>query len=160
MEEVGNSTHLQEFVVSGTVAGAIVGAIFGGYLSDTIGRRGCLMWADVIFAVGSIGMALSQDAATLIAGRVTVGLGVGLASMCVPVYIAEVAPAESRAALVSVNNLLITTGQFCAFVVNTLLRRVPHQWRWMLAVCGLPAVLQLIGLLFLPESPRWLLNKV
>lgn len=88
------------------------------------------------------------------AGRLLVGLGVGLASVTVPVYIAEAAPPGLRATLVTVNTLLITTGQFVAYLADYGLTYVPGTWRWMLGVAAVPSLLQLLGLMWLPESPR------
>ena len=92
----------------------------------------------------------------LLAGRALVGLGVGLASAAVPVFIAEAAPAARRATLVTLNVFAITGGQFVAYVTDYAFSHVPGTWRWMLGVAALPALLQIAGLLLLPESPRWL----
>eukprot|EP01102_Stenamoeba_stenopodia_P013828 TRINITY_DN4532_c0_g1_i1.p1 TRINITY_DN4532_c0_g1~~TRINITY_DN4532_c0_g1_i1.p1 ORF type:complete len:376 (-),score=70.16 TRINITY_DN4532_c0_g1_i1:154-1281(-) len=92
-------------------------------------------------------------------GRFLAGIGIGIASMSVPIYIAEMAPCSIRGALVSVDVMLITGGQFISYGVDAALINVPHNWRWMLGLSAIPAIVQLIGMLFLPESPRWLVGK-
>ncbi len=147
-------------IVSGTTLGAAAGALSGGWLSDAWGRRASILAADAAFAVGSLGLALATSAAQLIVFRVIVGLGVGVASMIVPVYIAEVSPKDTRAALVSLNVLFITMGQLFSYIVNYWLSFIErHSWRWMLGVAAIPAVVQLVAMLFLPESPRFLAHK-
>lgn len=100
------------------IAGAIVGAAFGGWINDTYGRKMATLLADVIFILGAILMAAAPDPYVLIVGRLLVGLGVGIASVTAPVYIAEAAPSEIRGSLVSTNVLMITGGQFISYLVN------------------------------------------
>ena len=102
------------------------------------------MTACIIFAIGAVVMAFAPDLAVLVIGRVIAGLGVGLASMTVPVYIAECAPEELRGAMVSLDVLLITTGQFVAYAVDAILIPVEHNWRWMLGLSAVPAILQFV----------------
>ncbi|KAG8637449.1 hypothetical protein MANES_15G123867v8 [Manihot esculenta] len=104
-------------------------------------------------------MAASPGPALLIVGRVFVGLGVGMASMTAPLYISEASPAKIRGALVSTNGFLITGGQFLSYLINLAFTEAPGTWRWMLGVAGVPALLQFILMLMLPESPRWLYRK-
>ncbi|WJX80529.1 Integrin alpha chain-like protein (Alpha-int1) [Trifolium repens] len=158
-EEVRNSNFLQETIVSMAIAGAIVGAAFGGWINDAYGRKKATLLADVIFILGAILMAAAPDPYVLIAGRLLVGLGVGIASVTAPVYIAEAAPSEIRGSLVSTNVLMITGGQFISYLVNLAFTEVPGTWRWMLGVSGVPALIQFVLMLFLPESPRWLFLK-
>ena len=101
-------------------------------------------------------MALSPDRYFLVSGRIIVGIGIGLSSMSVPMYIAESAPADKRGALVAANVLCITTGQFLSYCVNAALVNVKYNWRWMLGVAAVPAIIQFFGMFFLPESPRYL----
>jgi len=150
---------MQEVVVSATVAGAMVAALFAGGLNNFFGRRITIMIACGVFVGGALVMASAAMVSVLVLGRVLVGIGIGFASMTVPIYIAEAAPEDIRGALVSTNVLMITTGQFVAYAVNAALASVPNQWRWMLGVAGVPALLQLLGMCFLPESPRYLLER-
>ncbi|GFQ00016.1 inositol transporter 4 [Phtheirospermum japonicum] len=95
----------------------------------------------------------------IILGRIFVGLGVGMASMTSPLYISEASPARIRGALVSTNGLLITGGQFLSYLINLAFTKAPGTWRWMLGVAGIPALIQFVLMLFLPESPRWLYRQ-
>ncbi|KAK8646329.1 hypothetical protein V6N13_120121 [Hibiscus sabdariffa] len=159
---VDSETWLQEAIVSMTVAGAIFGAGLGGWLNDRFGRRISILVADVLFFVGSIVMAVAVAPWMIILGRIFVGFGVGMVSMTAPLYISEASPARIRGALVSINGLLIAVGQFLAYVINLAFTRTPGTWRWMLGAAGLPALVQFLLMLTLPESPRWLYrqNKV
>lgn len=158
-KQVDHSTTLQEIIVSMAVAGAIVGAAFGGWVNDRFGRRFALLMADALFFLGAILMAAAPNPSVLISGRVFVGLGVGMASMTAPLYISESSPAKVRGALVSTNGFLITGGQFLSYLINLGFTKAPGTWRWMLGVAGMPALLQFILMLTLPESPRWLYRK-
>ncbi|XP_074291920.1 inositol transporter 1-like [Silene latifolia] len=157
--EVKNSSFLQETIVSMALVGAMIGAGGGGWLNDTYGRKKATLLADVVFTIGAFVMGLAPDPYVLIVGRLLVGLGVGLASVCAPVYIAEAAPTEVRGGLVSTNVLMITFGQFISYCVNLAFTEVPGTWRWMLGVSAVPAILQFLFMLLLPESPRWLYMK-
>ncbi|RLN34546.1 hypothetical protein C2845_PM03G26760 [Panicum miliaceum] len=158
-EEVEKSTVLQETIVSMAVAGAIVGAGAGGWMNDRFGRRPSILIADLLFLAGSMVMCFAPAPAVIIVGRVLVGLGVGMASMTSPLYISEASPARIRGALVSTNGLLITAGQFLSYLINLAFTKVSGTWRWMLGVAGVPALLQFLLMLALPESPRWLYRK-
>lgn len=146
-------------IVSSAVAGAGCGSAVGGWISDHLGRKKALLMGDLLFAAGALFMAAAINTTTVIIGRVIVGLGIGLASVTAPIYIAECSPSSMRAALVSANVLMITTGQFTAYLVNYCFTFVPGTWRWMLGVGALPALVQAVGLFMLPESPKWLACK-
>ncbi|XP_058000947.1 inositol transporter 1 isoform X2 [Hevea brasiliensis] len=150
---------IQETIVSMALVGAIIGAASGGWINDAYGRKKATLIADVVFAVGSAVMAAAPDPYVLILGRLLVGLGVGIASVTAPVYIAEASPSEVRGALVGTNVLMITGGQFLSYLVNLAFTQVPGTWRWMLGVAGVPAVVQFCLMLCMPESPRWLFMK-
>ncbi|KAF3575430.1 hypothetical protein DY000_02035904 [Brassica cretica] len=156
---VKESSFLQETIVSMALVGAMLGAAAGGWINDYYGRKKATMFADVVFAAGAIVMAAAPDPYVLIAGRFLVGLGVGVASVTAPVYIAEASPSEVRGGLVSTNVLMITGGQFLSYLINSAFTQVPGTWRWMLGVSGVPAVVQFVLMMFMPESPRWLFMK-
>ncbi|KAH7447976.1 hypothetical protein KP509_01G130400 [Ceratopteris richardii] len=157
---VDHDTVLQETIVSMAVAGAMVGAALGGVCSDRFGRKKAIIGADVLFLVGAVVMAAAVAPWMLIIGRVLVGIGVGIASIASPLYIAEASPSKYRGALVSFNVFFITGGQFLSYAVNAGLTQVPGTWRWMLGVAGAPALLQFILMVaLLPESPRWLYRR-
>ncbi|XP_002974138.2 inositol transporter 1 [Selaginella moellendorffii] len=158
-ESVNESTFLQETIVSMAIAGAIVGAAFGGHMNDRFGRKFAMFSADAVFAAGAVVMAAAPNPYMLIAGRFLVGLGVGVASMTAPLYIAEASPNRIRGALVSTNVLMITGGQFLSYLINLAFTQVPGTWRWMLGVAGIPAIVQAILMYSLPESPRWLFHQ-
>lgn len=146
----------KEAVVSITVLVAILGASTAGSISNKIGRKLVVLVASAIFVGGAILMAVADSLVVLLAGRAIVGLAIGQASMIVPMYIAEMAPAEYRGRLVTVNALFITGGQFVASLVDGAFSGTNEGWRWMLGIGGLPAALQFLGLFGLPESPRYL----
>ncbi|XP_019427406.1 PREDICTED: inositol transporter 1-like [Lupinus angustifolius] len=155
-EEVKNSSLLQELIVGMALAGATFGATIGGMISDALGRRTAILIADILFIVGSAMMAAAPNPYVIIAARFIVGLGIGATSVTAPIYIAEVSPSEIRGGLVCANSLMISAGQFLSFIINYGLTTFPGTWRWMLGVAGLPALIQLAFMAFLPESPRWL----
>uniref|UniRef100_A0A803Q6X7 Major facilitator superfamily (MFS) profile domain-containing protein n=1 Tax=Cannabis sativa TaxID=3483 RepID=A0A803Q6X7_CANSA len=148
-----------ETIVSMALVGAMIGASAGGWINDAYGRKKATLLADIIFALGSVVMAAAPDPYILILGRLLVGLGVGIASVTAPVYIAEASPSEIRGGLVGMNVLMITGGQFLSYLVNLAFTEVPGTWRWMLGVAGVPAVIQFALMLCMPESPRWLFMK-
>ncbi|XP_057748525.1 probable inositol transporter 2 [Arachis stenosperma] len=158
-KDVGRKVWLQEAVVSTAIAGAIIGAAIGGWINDKYGRKIAIMLADLLFLLGSVIMAAAPSSVILIVGRVFVGLGVGMASMASPLYISEASPTKVRGALVSLNSFLITGGQFLSYLINLAFTKAPGTWRWMLGVAAAPALIQLVLMFFLPESPRWLYRK-
>jgi SP family galactose:H+ symporter-like MFS transporter len=151
------STFALEVIVSGVLAGAAVGALGGGRLADIFGRRLLLIATAIIFAAGAIICAAATSPAMLIVGRIIVGLGIGLSSGTVPVYISEVAPADARGWTVSLFQLAITIGILLAYVVDYAFAK-SEAWRWMFGISLVPAAIFAIGMYFLPESPRWLVR--
>ena len=157
-KEFGLSTFALEIIVSGVLAGAAIGALVGGRLADLFGRRKLLIATAIIFALGAILCALATTAAILTIGRIIVGFGIGLSSSGVPVYISEVAPANARGWQVSLFQLAITVGILLAYVVDYAFARI-QGWRWMFGISVVPAAVFGISMVFLPESPRWLLRR-
>ncbi len=150
----------QEAVVSATILAAIAGAGLAVPVNRRAGRRPTIIASALTFVAGSGVLALADDFSTLLAGRLVVGLGIGLASMVVPLFIAEVAPARQRGTLVTFNNLSITGGQFVAACVGAGFATVDGGWRWMFGLGAVPAGLMFVGFVCcMPESPRWLLLK-
>jgi SP family sugar:H+ symporter-like MFS transporter len=149
---------LQGVVVSSLLVGAMLGSIVAGPLADAIGRRKLVLIAAVTFIVGAIGSALAPSAGVLILFRVVLGLAVGAASVIVPLYLAELAPTGIRGAIASLNQLMIVTGILVAYIVNLALA-ASGGWRLMLGLAVVPALVMLFGMLFMPETPRWLVAK-
>lgn len=138
--------------------GAAFGALFGGRIADRIGRKRMLMLCAGLFLAGAVGCAIAPNVQIMVAARIVLGLGVGAAAVTCPLYLAEMAPADRRGRMVTINELMIVTGQMLAFAVNALLDHVihdPHVWRIMLAVAAVPAVGLFVGMFVLPDSPRW-----
>lgn len=155
---------LQEGLITFTLlAGAALGAFFGGRISDGLGRRKLIVGLAILFFIGALGCALAPTYGSLLAFRFVLGLAVGGASVTVPVYLAEVAPFERRGSLVSLNELMIVSGQFLAFAINAIIGTLwgghGEVWRFMLTVAALPALVLFFGMLRMPESPRWLASK-
>src|SRR5215204_3988365 len=144
--------------VSSLLLGAMVGAAISGALSDRLGRRTIILVAAAIFAVGAIGAGLSPNVETLIFFRFVLGLGVGTASALVPSYISESAPTDVRGSLSSLFQLAITIGILVAYIVNAVFAPA-GDWRWPLGLAAVPALVLLVGMYFLPETPRWLVSK-
>ncbi|XP_067110791.1 proton myo-inositol cotransporter-like [Osmerus mordax] len=158
--EMNLSALWQEVLISSTVAAAALSALAGGYLNGVFGRRVCILLASFVFTTGGIVLSAAPNKEVLIVGRLIVGVGLGIASMTVPVYIAEASPPHLRGQLVTVNTLFITGGQFTASMVDGAFSYLHHDgWRYMLGLSVVPAVLQFMGFLFLPESPRWLIQR-
>jgi sugar porter (SP) family MFS transporter len=149
------SPFLEGIIVSFLLVGAVMGALSGGPLSDRVGRRPTTLLAAVIFGVGALAVAFAPGVGFIIFGRFLLGLGVGLASMIVPLYIAEIAPADRRGALVSLNQLMITVGILLSYIVGVIFTPI-EGWRYMFGVALVPALILGIGMFMLPESPRWL----
>ncbi|KAI8369044.1 hypothetical protein BD560DRAFT_352574 [Blakeslea trispora] len=144
----------KELVVGGTTFGAIFGGFFSGILTDRFGRKILVIVSSLIFIAGALILALAPSYGVLLFGRIVVGLGVGIASMIVPVYVSELSPKYMRGRLNTLNTLVLTFGQVVAYVMNIAFASVPNGWRYMFGIAGIPALFQFIIMPFLPESPR------
>jgi major inositol transporter-like SP family MFS transporter len=153
-----NAVEEASVVSSLLFPGAALGALAGGRLADRLGRRGTLLVCAVLFLVGALSCAFAPSVGFMIVARIILGLGVGAAAVTCPLYLAEMAPSHLRGRMVTINELMIVTGQMLAFAINAILDAVlddPQVWRIMLGVASVPAIALLIGMLLLPESPRW-----
>ena len=148
----------QEIVVSSTVLAAFVSSLLGGTLNKVLGRRQTILIAAAVFTLGALLLGFCWSYPTLVLGRVVVGVGIGIASLTTPMYIAEVAMPQMRGQLVTINALLVTIGQFVAGMVDGFFDRYfpGNGWRCMLGLAAVPSMIMWIGFLRLPESPRWL----
>ncbi|ELY4300887.1 sugar porter family MFS transporter [Cronobacter turicensis] len=152
------NSHQQEIVVSVMMLGAALGALCSGPMSSSLGRRRSLLLGATLFVVGSLGCAAAGNMPMLAIARFILGLAVGVASFTAPLYLSEIAPERIRGSMISLYQLMITIGILAAFISDTALSGGGH-WRWMLGIITFPAVVLFIGVLTLPESPRWLMMK-
>jgi len=145
------------FAVSNLIIACILGSVLTGPLTDRFGRKRMLLLAGLLFTVSAVLSGLPRHYWQLIVARFIGGLGVGIASVLSPIYIAELAPARVRGILVSVNQLAIVVGILLTYISNWLLVGISeNDWRWMFEVEAVPALLFTLALFFIPESPRWL----
>jgi sugar porter (SP) family MFS transporter len=151
------SSGLEEIVVSSVLLGSLGGALAGGSLADRFGRRRLLIGTAILFGLGAVGAALAPGTAWLIAARVVAGAAIGVASFVAPLYISEIAPVEIRGKLVSINQVALTSGIVISYLVDYAFAGA-QAWRWMFALAAIPAAVFGIGLLFIPDSPRWLVG--
>lgn len=148
-------------VASILLFGAAIGSVCTGHFSDKYGRKKTLSILAILFFFATLGCTLAPNATVMIFCRFALGLAVGGASATVPVYLAEVSPAEKRGRMVNQGELMVVTGQFLAFTFNAILcislGENEHVWRYMLSIAMIPAIVLFIGMRRLPESPRWLI---
>jgi major inositol transporter-like SP family MFS transporter len=146
-------------VASSLLLGAAFGAVFSGKLADKFGRKRVIKYLAIVFLLTTIGCSLAPDAGVMITFRFLLGIAVGGASVTVPTYLAEVAPTEQRSRIVTQNELMIVSGQLLAYVFNAIIASYAegagYVWRYMLVMATIPAVLLWLGMMIVPESPRW-----
>nr|NUR37572.1 sugar porter family MFS transporter [Sphingomonas sp.] len=158
------------FTVASLLIGCFIGAFFAGRLADVIGRRNTMMLAAALFLAGALVQGFAGSQIIFVIARICGGMAVGAASVLSPAYISEVAPAEIRGRLTTVQQIMIITGLTAAFVVNYFLAKSAgvsterfwlglQAWRWMFLMQSLPAAIFLVALLMIPESPRYLVSK-
>jgi sugar porter (SP) family MFS transporter len=158
-EEFRLSEFQTEIAVGSLLVGCIVGAAVAGVLTDRFGRKRVLLAASMLFGLSSIGTALPDTLSQFIAARLIAGVAIGVASVLAPMYVAEASPPNTRGRLVSLNQVAITAGILCAFVTSWMLSGAGRSsWRLMFAVAALPSAIFFLSLLFVPESPRWLIQ--
>ncbi|MGD2170044.1 MAG: sugar porter family MFS transporter [Chlamydiota bacterium] len=151
------TTLQQQLVVSTLLIGALIAAILGGSFADHFGRKTSLLITSLLFIVGTYLLTGANSVFELLTGRFIIGLGIGLASLVVPLYIAEMSPAKHRGMLVSFNQFAITIGILLAYIINYYFSS-SQDWRWMFGFAFIPAVLQLIGLYFISDTPSWFIS--
>jgi SP family sugar:H+ symporter-like MFS transporter len=156
------------FAVASVLLGCAVGAFGAGRLADTLGRRPTMLLTAIVFLVTAVATGAASSAQFFIAARITGGVAIGAASVLAPMYIAEVAPARMRGRLASLQQMAIVVGLFSAFLSNDILAKVAGgasaifwfgapTWRWMFWMEAVPAVAFLLGIILIPESPRFLI---
>jgi MFS transporter, SP family, xylose:H+ symportor len=159
-EQFAFNEYWEGFATASLALGCVVGCLIAGSLSDKYGRKPGLMLAALLFLISSLAMAFSTTREVFVFARFVAGIGVGMASMLSPLYIAEVAPAKTRGRMVSINQLTIVIGILITNLVNYYLRNNgTDAWRWMVGFGAIPSGIFLLGATWLPESPRWLLKE-
>jgi sugar porter (SP) family MFS transporter len=156
----GLNEYWEGFATASLALGCIVGCIAAGKIAEAHGRKRALFIAAGVFFLSSIAMALSHQLGVFICARFLAGIGVGMASVISPMFIAEIAPASVRGKMVAINQLTIVTGILITNLINYSLRNTgPEAWRWMFGLGAVPSALFLVGVFFLPESPLWLISR-
>jgi MFS transporter, SP family, sugar:H+ symporter len=156
-EDLGLNSFTEGLIVSSLLVGAIISAAITGRVTDKIGRKKTIIGAGILFFIGALGAAVAVNVTTMVIARVILGLAVGASTTIVPLYLSELAPKDKRGSLASLNQLLITIGILSSYLVNYAFSDA-GAWRWMLGLAVVPAVILIIGMFFMPESPRWLLT--
>jgi sugar porter (SP) family MFS transporter len=159
-EQFRLSDFQTEIAAGSLLVGCLAGASAAGSLSDRYGRKRLMLVASVLFCVSSLGTALPRTLLEFTFARFIAGTAIGVASVLAPLYIAEVSPAAIRGRLVTLNQMAIVTGILLSYFVSWLLSGLgPASWRWMFASAGIPSGILFVSLLFIPESPRWLVKQ-
>lgn len=155
------STGDQELVTTAVLVGAVLGALGSGRITDIVGRKKVIIVTSLIFALGSILTGAAPTMWFLAVSRVVLGIAIGISSFAVPLYISEISPVKARGALVSSFQLMITIGIVASYFSDLAFadESNPFSWRWMFYVGVFPAIVLFIGMLFLPETPRFLIGK-
>src|SRR3990167_271897 len=153
------STVMKELIVSSVLLGAMAGSLLSGRLTDLYGRRLVILIISGLFIIGTLIASLATSVQFILIGRLCIGFAIGIGSYTAPLYIAEVAQLELRGGLVSLNQLAITIGIMCSYFINYAFTNTQGSWRLMFAIGLIPAVFLAIGMIFLPESPRWLIKQ-
>ena len=171
------SVDMKGWVVSSVLLGCIIGSATSGAVADRFGRKPVLLMSSLLLFVSAVGSMLAQSVAQLVIVRLIGGLGVGITAMASPMYMSEIAPAHFRGRMVSLYQLAITIGIVCSFYVNAVLLRYAENnstaaasgflhwvlaaqvWRGMFGAEAIPAILYMLLLFYIPESPRWLIRQ-
>lgn len=153
------STLAQGWVVSSALVGAVAGAAVNGVLADVYGRKKVIVATAAVFAVGSVLCGLAPGIGWLVAGRIVLGLAIGMVNFVIPLYLSELSPQKVRGMLVSLYQLAITAGILFSYLINRIFALSEYNWRWMLGAGLIPAVILLVGISFLGDTPRWPISR-
>ncbi len=147
--------------IASALYGTVIGALFGGIPADKLGRKKSLLWIGVFYFVSALGSGIAWDVESFTFFRFLGGLGVGASSVVAPMYISEIAPAKNRGLLVALYQFNIVFGILMAYLSNYLIGTagIPEEWRWMMGVEAIPAIIYTVMIFLIPESPRWILTK-
>lgn len=149
----------QGWLVSSAIVGSVIGAAANGVLADIYGRKKIIIATALIFIAGSLMCGYAATAGWLIFSRIIIGIAVGMISFVAPIYLSEIAPEKIRGSLVSLYQLALTAGILLSYLINRIFANTELNWRWMLGSGTVPAVILLTGILFLHDTPRWLISK-
>lgn len=157
----GLNSEQVELITTAALIGAVFGALFSGRITDVFGRKKVIIVAGIFFATGSILTGASSDMVLFFISRLIIGVAIGISSFAVPLYISEISPAKIRGALVFSFQLMIATGVLASYFSDLLFadESNPFSWRWMFYVGVFPAIILLLGMIFLPETPRFLIQN-
>ena len=158
-KEFGLDTHAKEVFASAVNSAAVVGALSSGVIADKFGRKPALFISSLAFTSGSFAMAFANSYRNLLLGRYVQGFGIGAGLLISPMFISEIAPPAFRGSLVTLSEVSLSVGILLAYIANFALSGLPNQWRWMLALGALPGIALCLRILFLPESPRFLVGR-
>lgn len=156
------SDWMHGLAIASALYGTVIGALLGGIPADKFGRKKSLLWIGIFYLISAVGSGLAWDVTSFTMFRFIGGLGVGASSVVAPMYISEIAPAKNRGLLVALYQFNIVFGIVIAYLSNFLIgtAELPEDWRWMLAVEGIPALIYSVMIFRIPESPRYLLAKL
>ena len=156
----GLSAGVHGFAMASALYGTVIGSLLGSWPADRFGRKPTLLWIGVLYIIGAVASGLAPNVEVFVAARFIGGIGIGISTVVAPMYIAEIAPPETRGRLAGMFQFNIVFGILVAFVSNALLAGVgENAWRWMLGVAAFPSLLYALSCFSLPESPRWLLSR-
>lgn len=160
-QDFGLDNSMVELVTSAGLVGAILGALFCGKVTDILGRKKVILASAVIFTLGALWSGFATSIESLIAARLFLGIAIGVSSFAVPLYIAEISPANKRGSLVSMFQLMITIGVLASYLSDLMFADEGNIqcWRPMFYIGVIPALILLVGMAFMPESPRWLISR-
>jgi sugar porter (SP) family MFS transporter len=155
------TTNQQEIITTAVLVGAVLGALGSGRITDIVGRKKVIIATSLIFAIGSVLTGAAPSMMFLAVSRVILGIAIGISSFAVPLYISEISPTKYRGALVSSFQLMITIGIVASYFSDLYFadEANPFSWRWMFYVGVFPAIILFVGMLFVPETPRFLISK-
>ncbi|GAB2500159.1 sugar porter family MFS transporter [Algoriphagus taiwanensis] len=155
------SDWIHGLAIASALYGTVIGALFGGIPADRMGRKKSLLWIGLFYFISALGSAIAWDITSFTLFRFLGGLGVGASSVVAPMYISEIAPAKNRGLLVALYQFNIVFGIVMAYVSNYLIGTagLAEDWRWMLGVEAIPALIYSVMIFSIPESPRWLIAK-
>lgn len=160
-KDFGIDNSIIEIITTAGLVGAIVGALFCGKVTDVLGRKKVILASAVFFTFGAFWSGIASNPLNLILARFLLGIAIGISSFAVPLYIAEISPAKNRGTLVSMFQLMVTLGVLVSYLSDLFFADEMDSscWRRMFYVGIIPAIVLLLGILYVPESPRWLISR-